>query len=283
MFGRRADERHGGAQPLHDRRWTSGRWPEAPRARVRGSPAAGRISSTNAARSAGVGQRALEEQVPGVLERDARRRGRRPSTGGSGRSPRGPRTSPTVVSATMTPSSPGGASIWPGSVTGWMDATDEQVAQRHHADERAVVDDREVSVALVGEPVVGLGDPGVRAHRVGVGGHPLAAPRLSVAARPDAANRMRSRSVRIPTGRSPSTTMTELDAGARPCAGRRRRAVSAASAVRTGALMTSDTERISAAMSATLSPVRLPDPGSAEPGPSAGRSGLPIGAPPRRR
>ena len=83
----------------------------------------------------------------------ASRRARRRCTGGSGRSPRWPRTSPTAVSATMTPSSPGGR------LDGrrWHDRLDlrhpHEVAHRDDADELAVVDHGDVAVAVLAELV----------------------------------------------------------------------------------------------------------------------------------
>ena len=66
------------------------RWPAA-RARDRGGqvPRRPRSRRRTPARSAGVGQLALEHQVPDVLEAAAARPARRRCTGGSGRSPRG--------------------------------------------------------------------------------------------------------------------------------------------------------------------------------------------------
>ena len=100
---------------------------------------------------------------------------RRRCTGGSGRSPRGRGRRRPTVSATITPSSPGGASIVR-RVHDRLDLRDaHEVAQRHDADELAVVDHREVAVAVLGELVRTPPAPTTSgATQSTVCGHPLA-------------------------------------------------------------------------------------------------------------
>ena len=74
-----------------------------------------------------VGQRAVQQQVPDVLDACGGGPARSRRTGGSGRSPRGPRTSPMAVSATATPARPAGTVMGSGLLmrapsvggTGW--------------------------------------------------------------------------------------------------------------------------------------------------------------------
>ena len=98
-----------------------------------------------------------------------------------------------------------------GATTGWIEAMRSRSRHRHDADEATVVDHGDVAVAVLGEgrrrpPARGVpgattsGSPVIHSATFDAPGSTPAAPQ-----------RTRSRSVRIPIGRSPSTTTTEPD------------------------------------------------------------------------
>jgi hypothetical protein len=78
-------------------------------------------------------------------------------------------TSPTEVSATVTPSRPRGTSL-PASSADLGHG--QQVPDRDHADEVATVDHRQVPVVVVGQAGPCRTDLVVEPEHVGVGGHP---------------------------------------------------------------------------------------------------------------
>ena len=84
----------------------------------------------------------------------------------------------------------------------------EQVAHRDHADQRAVVDHREVAVVVVRQAGPGRAGLLVGSEGVGIGGHPQAH-RFAAGSASAAAAAKRSRSVRIPTTLSRSVTTNE--------------------------------------------------------------------------
>ena len=143
-----------------------------------------RISSANASRSAAVGQVALVEQVPDVLQRALL--GQLHGV-----------VLAVVVEALLAPDvahrglghdhalEARRASMAPGCSTGRIWRQLEHVPHRHDADELAVLDDREVAVAVLGQAVEGLVDVHVGADRSGSGvihSDTLAVPRSTPAA-----------------------------------------------------------------------------------------------------
>ena len=117
----------------------------------------------------------------------------------------------------------------------------QQVAHRHDADEAVVVDDGDVAVAVRGEGVVGLLHAECPGPTTSGSAVIHSATFDAPGSTPAAPQRTRSRSVRMPIGRSPSTTTTEptLRSRMRVAASA---TVSSGRAVTTGELISSPTD-----------------------------------------
>ena len=148
------------------------------------------------------GKGAVEQEGPDVLEAPRRgERGRPPSTGGSGRSPRCPTHRRWVVSVTTTPFRPRGRVDGRLAGGAGSTATLHEVAHRDDADQRAVVDDRGCGGSAAGAMVsratsIDTVDSTVSGAAV------IHSPTVTGAgvSTPAAEARTRSRSVRMPTG-----------------------------------------------------------------------------------
>ena len=167
------DQRHRAAELVHDRaaRGGDGRQQPAHRRRARSAAPAPRAAKASAARPVTAARpRTAGTRCPRA---SACRPARRPSTGGSGRSPRARGRRRPSVSATITPSRPG-RRLDLARVDDRLDLGDpHQVAHRHDADEGVALDDRDVAVAVVGQRGERLLHRQRRVDAVGVGGHQL--------------------------------------------------------------------------------------------------------------
>ncbi len=163
-----AEQRHRRAEDLEGRSSSRhvGQHPGQPGGK---GPEAGHLGREPTRRT-GVGELALEEQVPDVLERSPRRQvdGRVLAVMEE------PLLAPDVAQCCLgrhDPLQPGG-NLGPGLVGRAQAGHPHEVAQRHHAHELVVLDHRQVSVLVMGQAGPGGIDLFVGPEHVGVRRHP---------------------------------------------------------------------------------------------------------------